>query len=123
MIISSNHSMTIFIDHVVNSTIVEQIKLTFNSIDKLNLKLIKTFMYLFQFRFRIFHRNDKFNIISNVLSRFFTKRQNFANATKNNLNFDVNIVDVDENNFQNILIQLSNNFRFKLIIDYKKNFI
>ena len=54
-----NRITIVFIDYVVNSTIINQIKLTFNNIDKLNLKLIKTLIYLSQFNLKIKYRSKK----------------------------------------------------------------
>ena len=39
--------IVVFIDHVVNINIVKQITFSFNNIDKLNLRLIKTSIYFF----------------------------------------------------------------------------
>ena len=54
-----NKITIVFIDHVANLTIINQIKLTFNNIDKLNLKLIKIFIYLSQFNLKIKYRLEK----------------------------------------------------------------
>ena len=48
---------------------MKQIKFAFNNIDKLNLRLIKIFMYLFQFAFDIYYKSNKQHIESNILSR------------------------------------------------------
>ena len=49
----------IFIDHTINSIIANQIKLIFYNFNKLNLCLIKTFIYLFQFQLNIKYRSKK----------------------------------------------------------------
>lgn len=73
MIKSTIHFTIIYIDHEANSTIITQIKLNTINIDKLNLKLIKAFIYLSQFCLTIRHKFDKTNVISNALSRLSTK--------------------------------------------------
>ena len=61
MIETSNltSQVTIYINHFVIINIIKQIKLSFFNIDKLNLKLIRTFIYLFQFRFNVRHKFGK----------------------------------------------------------------
>lgn len=73
MIKLATHSTVIYIDHEANSTIIIQTKLNTINIDKLNLKLIKTFIYLLQSRLTIRHRLDKTNVILNALSRLSIK--------------------------------------------------
>ena len=45
--------IVIFTNHAINAFITKQITLSFNNIDKLNFRLIKVSIYLFQFRFDI----------------------------------------------------------------------
>ena len=59
MIKAVNKITIVFIDYATNSVIVDQIKLIFNNIDKLNLKLIKIFIYLSQFNLKIKYRSKK----------------------------------------------------------------
>ena len=47
------HIIVIFIDHVVNISIVKQITLNSNNTNKLNFRLIRTFIYFFQFQLKI----------------------------------------------------------------------
>lgn len=125
MIISFDHSTIIYIDHFVNVDIVVQTKLTFNSVNKLNLKLIRVFMYFFQFRLNIHHRFEKFNIVSNALSRLF----NIANKknTMNNLNIEFFHADILNSKIANLhvfnhfLIVMNENFNHKIRIEYRKN--
>ena len=77
-------------------------------------------MYLSQFRIKIFHRNKKLNIIFDVFFRLFIVRNNSKNYTIDNLNidkFNTNVVD----KLIDILIQMTNDFRKKLVNDYKNN--
>ena len=115
-----DYFITIFINHDVNSLIVNQIKLLIFFINKFNFKLIKTSMYLSQFRIKIFHRNEKSNIIFDVFFRLFIVCNKLKNHTIDNLNideFNTNVVD----KLINILIQITNDFRKKLVNDYKNN--
>ena len=59
IIIYTNYSAAIFISQQINF-------ITFNT-NKLNLRLVKTSQYLFNFNLIIKHKSDKFNIISNAL--------------------------------------------------------
>ena len=122
---SFKHSIIIYTNHEVNSTIIHQIKLIINNIDKLNMKFIKASTYLSQFRFEIRHKFEKFNIISNALSRLFiAKKSKQEKNLSNNLN-------VDDESFLNtskdshyiekkLLIQISFEFRKKLTQEYEK---
>ena len=79
-------------------------------------------MYLSQFRIKIFHRNEKSNIIFDVFFRLFIVCNKLKNHTIDNLNideFNTNVVD----KLINILIQITNDFRKKFINDYKNNLI
>ena len=44
-----------------------------NNVNKFNLKLIRTFIYLFQFRLNIRYKSRKSHIVLNALSRFSSK--------------------------------------------------
>ena len=125
MILNSKHVVVIYIDHVVNSIIVKQTKLSIIFVDKLNLKLIRVFTYLFQFRLRVFHKTNKFNLMSNVFNRLFTIRNNsndkkFDNFELNNYHFDVILFET-KNVIHEMFIEMSFVFRKKLIANYKKN--
>ena len=127
----------IYIDYFVIINIIKQIKLSFFNIDKFNLKLIRAFIYLFQFRFNVRHKFEKQYIISNVLFKlssivnFITR---FFNFSKNilNMTYHVKIVNFTKR-FSNIstiilsmihhvtLIEMSQNFKFKFKNVYKQN--
>lgn len=72
----------IYTDHEVNSVIAAETKFNTTNIDKLNLKFIKASIYLFQFRFEVRHRSEKFNIVSDALSKLSIIKH------KNNLDID-----------------------------------
>ena len=119
------YSIVIYTNYIVNFTIINQIKFTSNNVDKLNFKFVRAFIYLSQFRLRVFHRIDKFNVISNILSRLFTIRHNSIDVKIDNLNiesFHAEIEKPTENAINKILIEMSNDFRKKFIIDYQTNF-
>lgn len=64
----------IYIDHAINIFIIKQITLNFINIDKFNLRLIRAFIYFFQFRLNIRHKSNKNYVIFNALSRFFFRQ-------------------------------------------------
>ena len=121
------HVTIIFINHVVNVAIVKQITFTFNNTNKLNLRLIRVFTYLSQFRLNIRYRFDKRHVISNVFFKLSIDKS-FLNENEN-LNLK-NYHDRMKNSFVNdqcltyndILINISNVFRQQLIDDYVKKF-
>ena len=120
------HSVIIFIDHVVNSIIINQIKFTSFSVNKLNLKLVRAFMYLFQFRLKIYHRSDKFNVVIDAFNCLFTIRHNFVDKKVDNLNLNIyhkKIKDLndEESSIKKVLIEMSSKFRQQFLIDYQKN--
>ena len=89
-------------------------------VNKFNFKLIKISIYLSQFRIKNFYYNKKLNIIFNVFFRLFIVRNKLKNHIINNLNideFNTNVVD----KLIDILIQITNDFRKKLVNDYKNN--
>ena len=115
----------IFIDHVVNVLITKQTILLFNNIDKLNFRLIRTSVYLFQFRLNIRYRFNKRYVILNTLFRLLTKKL-FLNESNNlNLkNYHSDIKNLFANNqcfaYHEALINISLAFRQQLIDDYAK---
>jgi hypothetical protein len=115
--------MIIFIDHVVNFVIVNQIKFTSFNVNKFNFKFVRVFMYLLQFRLKIYYRNDKFNIVIDVFNRLFIVRYNLIDKKNYNLNFDIyhdkikNFND-EKSIVKKILIEISIKFRQQLFIDY-----
>ena len=100
MIFNVENFIVVYINHVVNSIIVNQTKFIFNSINKLNMKFVRVSMYLFQFRFKIYHRFDKFNLIFDALNRLFNIVD--KNNIVDNLNIEFfysDIIDFELNHF------------------------
>ena len=122
MILNVEHFIVVYIDHVVNSIIANQTKFIFNSINKLNMKFVRVSMYLFQFRFKIYHRFDKFNLIFDALSRLFNTVD--KNNIVDNLNiksFHSDIIDFELNHFyafNQSLITMNDVFNQKLKAEY-----
>ena len=119
MIVSFDYSVTVFTDYKANSKIIAQIKLFSTFVDKLNLRLVKISIYLSQYRIRVFHKNDKTNIVFDALFRLFIKKHNVVNRLVNSLNVDV----FNENAIKKNFVEISDEFRRKLIKEYKKNFV
>ena len=122
MILNVENFIVVYIDHVVNSVIVNQTKLIFNFVDKSNMKLVRAFIYLFQFRFKIYHRFDKFNLILDALNRLFNIID--KNNIVDNLNiefFHFDIIDSELNHsyvFNQSLITMSDVFNQKFKAEY-----
>ena len=75
-----DYFITIFINYDVNLSIVNQVKLSIFFVNKFNFKLIKTLIYLSQFRIKIFYRNEKSNIIFDVFFSFIYRSQQFKKS-------------------------------------------
>ena len=120
MIFFANYLITVFIDHDVNSSIVNQIKLSISVVNKFNFKLIKASMYLSQFRIKTFHRSEKSNIIFDVLFRLLIVRSRPKNHIIDNLNVDEFNIDVADK-LIDTLVQMTNDFRKKLVNGYKND--
>jgi hypothetical protein len=127
MIKSSKHSTIIYTDHDVSSVIAAAIKLITFSVDKLNMKLIRVFTYLSQFRLDVRYRSEKFNIVSDALSRLFVTKDTSSQEALN--------VDVDLEHFQSgmnssendriyayvtTLVEMSDQFRSKIKKKYQR---
>ena len=122
MIKSSKHVTIIYTNHEINPTIATKTKLSIINIDKLNLKLIKTFTYFFQFRIKMRHRFEKFNVISNALSRLSMK--SFTKKKRDSLNIDAKNPKIDQIYAYAInLMKMHSEFRKILINDYSKNLV
>ena len=119
----------VYIDHVVNTSIARQIILNSVNTNKLNLRLIRIFIYLSQFRLNVKHRSSKKHVISNVLSRLFFDNEQISQqfSSENALNFDTfhdDIVDSSADHdvyvFQKSLVIMFDEFRKQIIDDYIK---
>jgi hypothetical protein len=113
MIRVSKHSIIIWTNHSATTVIIKQIKLNIINIDKLNLRLIKTIMYLSQFELNIRHKSERDHIISNVLSRL----SSFENE-KSQKNHNNNILN-DINAYVETLIEMFFIFKNQLVQVYK----
>ena len=123
MIESAIKITIIFIDHVANSSIARQTTLSSENIDKLNLKLVKIFIYLAQFDLNIRYRSEKDNIVFDALFRLS------FNAISRDVEIDTldiefyhfSIIDVSLTNhaFQSSLMIIFKKFRQKLLNEYK----
>ena len=121
----SQHDIVVFTDHVVNASIAKQIILSFSNIDKLNFRLMRASIYLFQFRLNIRYRFDKRHVISNVLFRLSTDK--FFLDENENLNLKSYHDDM-KNSFVNdqrlayndAFVSMFAVFRQQLIDDYVK---
>ena len=86
------------------------------------MKFIRAFMYLFQFRLKIYHRFDKFNLIFDALNRLFNIVD--KNNIVDNLNiefFHSDIIDFELNHFyvfNQSLIAMSDVFNQKFKAEY-----
>ena len=119
MIKLSKYSTVIYIDHETNLATTTKTKLNTTNINKFNLKLIRVSTYFFQFRLNVRHRSKKFNIVSNALSKLSIKK---TSNKKNNL--EINADDSKSDNvyaYAVILIEMSSEFREKIIEKYSKN--
>jgi hypothetical protein len=122
---SSKHSTIIYIDHDVSSVITTIIKLSISSTNRFNMKLMRVFMYFSQFRLNIRHRSEKFNVVSNALSRLSVKKDNITHEA---LNLNLNHLQSNTQNSKSnqiyayftILIEMSTEFRDKIQKEYRK---
>ena len=120
------HITIIYIDYVVNSFIIRQIKFINNNIDKLNMKLIRVSIYLFQFRLDVRYKFDKSHIIFDAFNRLSTN--NYMFNDKNDVldieNFHENMIDSKNDVtyvYNNDLIAISKKFKLKFQKDYRTN--
>ncbi len=128
MIKSFKYSTIIYINHDVNSIIIAIIKLSIISTNRLNMKLIRVSMYFFQFRLNIRHRSEKFNVVSDALSRLLVKKNNSVHEALD-LNQDLKHYQFNVKNSKNdqiyayviTLMKMFEEFKTKLKDDYKKD--
>ena len=113
MIESSSIFIIIYIDHDIALKIVKQITFIISSINKLNLRLIKIFNYVQRFNLKIRYKFEIQHVIFDVFSRFA------------NLNIEIQLQNY-ENEFDVffivILIEMNENFRFRILKNYQKKF-
>ena len=122
-------STIIYIDHFVAVFIFRQITfITFNS-DKLNLRLVRTSQYFFDFNLSIRHKVDKINIISNVLFKLQANvsliekidvLKSLYNHSVTSL-FENLTVEISVFYYHVALIKMSNDFKLRLKQTYKND--
>lgn len=105
----------VFIDYSTNLLIVNQIKLISSNTDKLNLRLVRAFIYLFQFQLDVKYRSDKQYIISDILSRFSA----VSKTSTTDLEAQSNILDL--NIFYIVSIKNSNMLDLSIYYSSIKN--
>ena len=105
-------SFVIFIDHDAVLEIVKQINMIIVSIDKLNLRLVKTFDYIQCFELKIRHKFDKQHIVFDALFKLVST--------------NIDVASIDESEFDVLFIitfvQMKKDFRRKFIADYITDF-
>jgi hypothetical protein len=127
MIKSSKHSTIIYTNHEVSSAIAAIIKLITSSTNRLNMKLIRAFMYLSQFRLNIRHRSGKFNIIPNALSRLSVEKDNSAlevfDLNQDLEHYQSNMKNSESDHvyaYATTFVKMFENFRIKITKNYQK---
>ena len=65
--VDSNKVIIIFIDYLVITSIIKQIKLFTSFTDKLNVRLIQIFQYLLQFFLNVRYKSEHTYIVSDIL--------------------------------------------------------
>ena len=109
-------SVIIYTDHSVAIFISRQTILIISSTDKLNLRLVRASQYLSSFNLILRHKIDKFNVVSDALSRLQTSLIHIS--TKDDvldaLHFTIDIYHIT-------LMKMSNDFKKKLIEIYESD--
>ena len=123
LIETAKETIIIFSDHAANILTTKQTIFASNNIDKLNFRLVRTSIYLSQFRFNVKYRPGKKHVILDVLSRLSsnngpTNSKLLCNFPAGFLNLDINFCgifyffdDFDCYVFQNFYINMSDTFK------------
>ena len=119
----SKHSTIIYTDHETNFTIIIETKFSITNIHKLNIKFIKVFIYFFQFRIKMRHKFEKFNVVSNALNKLSIKS---VNKSINNLNIDAKNSKTDQiyvyvTTFIEIFFELKKNWFVTISVNVKRH--
>ena len=119
------HVIVIFTNHAANAFITKQTTLSFNNTDKLNLRLVRASIYLFQFRLDIRYRPDKRHVIFDALFKLSTDRSFLNNDENLKLkSYHSNMTDPFVNDqcfaYHDALISMFSNFHKQLVDDYAK---
>ena len=127
MIEVAKHTIVIFTDHVANTFISKQIIMNSSNTNKLNLRLVRAFTYLSQFKLEVKYRSNKEHVIFDALFRLFSENGQSEWSSDDKLNFDIyhdDVVDSSDNSncyaFQEILFAMSNEFRDRVKKEYQK---
>ena len=121
MIETVTKTTVIFIDHFASTSIVRQTTLSFENTDKLNLKLVRAFVYLFQFDLDVRYKFDKTNIVFDALFRLFTINSTKL-STKSCMRRSLQMFSAKscmwKKSFQISLIIMTNDFKKKFVSGY-----
>ena len=127
MIETIKNIIVVFTNHIVNTFIVKQTTMNSSNTDKLNLRLVRAFVYLSQFRLKMKYKSEKNHVVSNALSRLAFDNEQIDRNSEDK--FDLNtyhekIIDSSNNfdcyAFQKTLIAMSKNLKKKSRTNIKK---
>lgn len=108
----------VFIDYSTTIAIIKQTKLSFNSINKLNLRLMRAFIYLSQFDINVRHKSEKLHVVLDALLRlannvYLSKLKSTLDETYH-IDFESIYKHEEVAVYHVILIEMSNNFKSRL---------
>ena len=109
----TNKSAIIYTNHETFLTIVKQIFLSTSSTDKLNFRFMRASDYIQRFDLVIRHKSSKFHLVSDALFRLSIKTNTSNCHFENEKKLDVL--------YTTSLIEMSSEFRAKLIKEYSEN--
>ena len=127
MIETIKNIIVVFTNHVVNTFIAKQTTMNSSNTDKLNLRLVRAFVYLSQFRLKMKYKSKKDHVVSNALSRLTSDNEQIDRNSKNRLDLNTyheKIIDFS-NNFdcyalQETLIAMSKNLKKEIKNEYQR---
>ena len=119
MIENFKHVIIIYIDYIVNSFIIRQIKFINNNVNKLNIKLIRASIYLFQSRFNVRYKLKKSHIIFDAFNQLSINNCMFND--KDDV-FDIENFHDDIINSKNDVIYVFNNDLITMFENFKLKF-
>ena len=119
--------IVVFTNHVVNTFIAKQTTMNSNNTDKLNLRLVRAFVYLSQFRLKMKYKSEKNHVVSNALSRLTSDNEQIDKSSEDRLDLNTyheKIID-PSNNFdcyalQETLIAMSKNLKKEIKNEYQR---
>lgn len=113
---SRKKAMTIFTDYSAVTFIAKQIDLNITSVEKLNLQLIWASQYLLQFNLHVIYRPGKIYLVPDALSRLLGSMEKSMMSTLD----DLTIEDRNKGAFSAVLVEMSSEFRYQIIEEYRK---